>query len=144
MSKGKEIELAKVMDSFTNVDPMQLTNEQRILISEAVLALQEQKAFDEVDITSEYLELEKGDMMTCLFLGMTTMKADGKESDVIKVLSVKDQKQYIAANAMLVGNIKDLKPMTPLVITMTGEKQVNEGKGKYYTYSISLLVPKRK
>lgn len=86
--------------------------------------------------TDGYFEPEPGVEIRAYFIGMTTMKAKKEgdpDVDAVKLL-LEDETTVVAANAMLVSNLKHLPIPSPVQIECTGEKQ--SPKGKYKTYKV--------
>lgn len=109
-----------------------------------------QKTLDEMvvgtELTSEYLELEEGETMRCIYLGMTTFKTqnEGENPTVRDAVKVWVNGQtYITASSVLVNSLRDEEEITPIEVTHAGKKKVKGGQ-EYVNFKVSKIFPPKK
>jgi hypothetical protein len=91
-----------------------------------------------MEVTSKYLEFQKDESYKMIFVGLIPMKnMDGSGTvDAVKLLGT-DESFYVSASEVLVGSCRQLKPVTPIEITVLGK---NKGKnGMYWDLKVEVL-----
>jgi len=136
----QEIKPGKV--TAQNATDQALLNQEQLV--EQLKELDESNSYE---ITAEYKKFVEGDKVKAMFVEALRIKsglAEGRSDDdgmieAVKFLST-DGKMYVSANSVLVSNLSNLPPLTPVSIECTGKEKSRQGVGDYFTFVIKKIV----
>lgn len=121
--------LEQVNDSLVSM----ITRGEGVTIEEALKALESVSDKELVAANADYLSIKPNTVLNLVFTGMDTAMLDGKEVEIVKLRDA--EKEYIAAQAVLVSTCKKLRSQ-PCLIRVIVRNKLKSAKGEYFDISV--------